>query len=113
MSNYSAGHEAEQYAAKYLKQNDYIIRELNWSTPSCEIDIVAEKNKTVYFVEVKYRKTDDQGRGLDYITPSKLRQMQFAATAWCLENDFDGDYELSAIEMTADYKVTEFIESLT
>jgi Holliday junction resolvase-like predicted endonuclease len=49
-SNYQAGHDAEKIAAQYLKTNGYKIIELNWKTPRCEIDIVASKFSTIFFV---------------------------------------------------------------
>src|SRR5688500_13259101 len=82
MSNYSAGHRAEKTAAEYLTYKGFTVRELNWKTRYCEIDIVAEKNNALYLVEVKSRTNNKQGIGLDYITPKKLRQMQFAAEMW-------------------------------
>lgn len=113
MTNYSAGHSAEKVAAKYLQDRGYKIVALNWSTPACEIDIVAQKGATIYFVEVKYRSQTTHGGGLDYITPKKLQQMQFAAQCWIAAHKYDGDYELSALEVGADFVVTEFIETLT
>lgn len=110
-SNYLAGHNAEKRAAEYLKSHGYKIIGLNWKTRYCEIDIIAEKSRTAYFVEVKYRKNDRQGRGLDYITPGKLRQMGFAAEMWVNNMDWPGDYVLSAIGI--DGENYEFIESLT
>lgn len=112
MTNYSTGHEAEKYAAEYLQGLGYGIRELNWRTPVCEIDIVAQKDNCVFFVEVKYRSKDGQGGGLDYITPQKLKQMQFAARCWVENHGYDGDYELSAIELSANFHVTDFIETI-
>ncbi len=111
-SNYSNGHEAEKVAAEYLKSQGYEIVELNWKTPVCEVDIVAKKVGVVFFVEVKYRKNDAQGRGLDYITPKKLNQMKYAANCWVEENKYDGDFELSAIEMDSNFVVIEFIEQI-
>lgn len=113
MTNHSTGHKAEQVAAQYLEQRGYLVHELNWRTPACEIDIVAKKGGAVYFVEVKYRRTSRQGSGLDYITPAKLKQMKFAAQCWVSENKYQGDYEISALELSADYKITNFIETLT
>lgn len=111
MTNYSTGHEAEKRAAEYLQKLGYKIRRLNWSNRVCEIDIVAEKGRVIHFVEVKYRKNNLQGKGLDYITPQKLRQMHFAAEMWIQENGWQGEYNLSAIEMTSEYfTVTDFIE---
>jgi uncharacterized protein (TIGR00252 family) len=101
-TNYQSGHDAEKLAAEYLKKHKFKIRELNWKTRFCEIDIVAEKKKTVYFVEVKSRKSADFGSGLEYITPKKLDQMRFAAELWVANNDWSGDYRLAVIAIDAE-----------
>ena len=112
MTNYSTGHEAEQIAAGYLNEQGFTVQSVNWSTPACEIDIVANKDDCVYFIEVKYRSSDSQGGGFDYITPKKLQQMKFSAQCWVQENKYEGDYELSAIEIGADFQIIEFIEEI-
>lgn len=108
MSNYITGHAAEANAAEYLKQQGFKILELNWKTRYCEIDIVAQKNKIIYFVEVKYRKSNFFGSGLEYITTKKLKQMTFAAEMWVNQHKWEGDYQLAALSITAGEN--EFIE---
>ena len=113
MSNYSTGHKAEVYAEKYLKKMKFKIIALNFKTRRYEIDIIAQKNKCLHFVEIKYRQTADQGTGFDYITDNKLKQMKYAAEMWVSEHDWQGEYVLSAIEMTGDdYRVTNFIQTI-
>lgn len=113
-TNYSTGHEAERRAAEYLKQQGFDIIELNWRTRVCEIDIVAKKQKTVYFTEVKYRSHAGQGSGLEYITPKKLQQMQFAAQCWTEENKWFADYELAAIEVSgSSFEITAFLPNIS
>lgn len=112
-TNYSKGHEAEKVAAEYLVSQGYEVIELNWRTRVCEIDIIAKKLKVIYFVEVKSRSSAAYGSGLDYITPKKLEQMRFAARMWVSENKYQGDYELSAIEVGPEFKVTEFLATVT
>lgn len=97
MSNYAAGHAAEKRAAEYLMTLGYEILGLNWRTRWCETDIIAAKDNVVYFVEVKYRRTAGQGRGLDFVTPGKIKKMAFAAELWVSEHDWRGDYVLAAI----------------
>ena len=58
---------------------------------------MAKKRKTMYFVEVKYRKDDKHGSGFEYITPKKLKQMEFAARVWLAEQKWEGDCTLAAI----------------
>lgn len=97
MTNYTTGHQAEKDAATYLEKLGYKILQLNWKTRYCEIDIVARKNKTVYFIEVKYRLNKSQGDGFEYVTPKKLNQMNFAAKMWLANNDWQGECTLAAI----------------
>lgn len=97
MTNHATGHAAEKTAALYLQKQGYKIRDLNWRTRYCEIDIVAEKRRKIYFVEVKYRKSTDFGSGLEYITRKKLQQMQFAAEMWIHQQRWQNDYQLAAL----------------
>lgn len=114
MTNFAHGRAAEEAAANYLLGRGYEIIDQNWRRRSCEIDIVARKNGVVYFVEVKYRINDKQGSGLEYITPAKLKQMTFAANMWVAENNWNGDYQLAAIEVSgSDYAISDFIDSLS
>jgi uncharacterized protein (TIGR00252 family) len=111
MSNYSHGHDAEKKAAEYLQDKGYKILDINWKTKVCEIDLIAEKSRIIYFVEVKYRQSAQQGHGLDYITPAKQKQMEFAARVWTSEYNFTNDYRLAAIEIIGpEFQVEQFIE---
>lgn len=113
MTNFSHGRTAESAAAEYLKANGYEILQQNYRTRYCEIDIVARRDNTIYFVEVKYRQNVSHGGGLDYITPKKLKQMSFAAQLWLSDHDWSGDYSLAAIELEGEkFEVTNFLEEL-
>lgn len=101
MTNYASGHGAEKQAADYLARFGFKIRELNWRTRWCEIDIVAEKDKTIYLVEVKSRDNLDHGSGTDYVTDKKLKQMAFAAEFWVSQNKWEGQYQLAIIAIDA------------
>lgn len=106
------GAKAEENVVDYLRGQGYKILAKNWKTKWCEIDIVAEKNKCLHFVEVKYRSSHSQGSGLDYITSQKLRKMDLAARSWVELNGWDKEYVLSAAEVSGeDYKI-EFIEQI-
>jgi uncharacterized protein (TIGR00252 family) len=96
VSTTSVGQAAEAAVAEFLKTQGYKILTRNWRTRVCEIDIVAKKEKAVYFVEVKYRSSLKQGDGFEYITPKKLQQMRFAAQVWSQQNNWDDDSRLLA-----------------
>lgn len=113
MTSIDTGNRAEQAATEYLSRLSYEIVERNFRRSSCEIDIVAQKNGVLYFVEVKYRATDLFGSGFDYINANKLRHMQRAAQVWVSERSYRGEYALSAIEVSGPYfDEIEYIESL-
>lgn len=107
-----SGQAAEDEVAKYLANHQYKILDRNWKTKWCEVDIIAEKNNCVHFVEVKYRATAEQGSGLDYITPAKLRKMSFAAEMWANGNDQFDEYVLSAAEVSGPNFKIEFIDQI-
>lgn len=73
------GDAGEQTAEAYLIEHGHTVLERNWRTRYCEIDIVSKKDDTLYFTEVKYRRSTLQGGGLGAITPQKLNQMELAA----------------------------------
>lgn len=107
------GQRAETAAAQYLKRLGYRVLDTNWRTRWCEIDIIAQRKDTIYFVEVKYRSTDSQGSGLDYITPRKLAQMHFAAEFWMAKYDVGADYRLAACEVTGStFEVTAWLDDV-
>ena len=106
------GLKAQAAAKVYLEMRGWRVLEQNWRRPRYEIDIVAEKDGVKHFVEVKYRFNDEQGGGLEAITPTKLRQMQRAAHAWVEENKWCGEYVLSAVEVEGpSFVVMNFIEN--
>lgn len=80
------GNESESLVSNELSRQGHTIRERNWRTKWCEVDIVSEKNGTLYFTEVKHRKNDTAGDGFAAITPKKLNQMKFAAELYAAKN---------------------------
>lgn len=113
MSTTETGKKAERAAANYLEMRGFTILEMNWRRPRSEIDIIASKAGVIYFVEVKYRKNDHQGSGLDYITGSKLQRMQRGAYYWVDETKYTGEFQLAAIEVAgAEFTVEHFIDNV-
>jgi putative endonuclease len=107
------GQQAEEAAAEFLRQRGYVILRRNWRHRRAEIDIIASKENTVFFVEVKYRRRSLFGRGFDYVTAAKQRQMGFAADLWLVEHRWYGMYRLAAIEVSGpQFAVTGFIDSV-
>ncbi len=106
------GAKAEEKVAEYLRIEGFKILAKNWKTKWCEIDVVAEKQKVAYFVEVKYRSNSSQGSGFEYITAAKLKKMELAAKSWVEINSWKNEYVLSAAEVSGTDFEVEFIEEL-
>ena len=80
----SSGKTGEDIACIFLERKGYRIIERNYRKPWGEIDIIAEKGKTVRFVEVKTVSVNDFSREASYrpeelVDNRKLRK--FARTA--------------------------------
>lgn len=106
------GNSAETVAADYIASLGHTILERNWKTRFCEIDIVSTNNKTIYFLEVKYRRTPTQGGGLAAITTKKQQQMKFAAEYYVATKKLkDISMKLVAVSMTGQPpEVTTYLE---
>jgi ribonuclease HII len=94
------GDIAEDTAARHLMKQGHRVIERNWRTKYCEIDIISERQGTLYFTEVKYRKNDKQGGGIAAITPKKLQQMAFAAEFYAVKFAGGSQRQLAVADVT-------------
>jgi putative endonuclease len=79
------GHQAEQKAKEYLKQQGLQFVEENYRVKVGEIDLIMQtSDETWVFVEVKYRQSDDYGHAAEYFTSSKRRKL-IRAIMWFLK----------------------------
>ncbi len=93
------GNTAEELAAAYLESQGWEIIARNWRTARSEIDIIARSGKIVHIVEVKYRRSDTFGGGLDYITPDKIRRLRNAAIMWSTTTHYHGDIQIDVVSV--------------
>lgn len=83
------GKKGEQVAALYMKSKNYVIKYKNWRINRHEIDIVAENNECIVFVEVKTRTTKQWGHPSEFINNNKIRRIVNAADLYLKLNDID------------------------
>ena len=75
MNNRQVGTLKEQQAAAFLVQNEFLILETNFRCRLGELDLIAQKDDQIHFVEVKYRKNTAYGypaEAVDYRKQSKI-----------------------------------------
>ena len=89
MNNRNVGRDGEKLAEKYLTGKDFKIIDRNFHFGRLgEIDIIAEDQDEIVFVEVKYVKSLDFGFPESRITSSKKSKLRKAAEGWLHENSF-------------------------
>lgn len=67
------GSNGEEIAALYLSKNGYQILDRNWNLyRGCELDIIARKDNTLHFIEVKTRTSDLYGAPESAINRKKM-----------------------------------------
>lgn len=77
--NKKIGFFGEGCAEKYLKKNKYAILEKNFYIRGGEIDIIAQKDEYIVFVEVKTRTVERFGSPAQAVTYFKRQRMIRAA----------------------------------
>ena len=78
-----AGFHWEKEAESYLRDQGLKLLQRNFSSRFGEIDLIMEDEKTVVFIEVKFRKNDYHGSGADAVTFHKQSRISRTA-AWYL-----------------------------
>lgn len=79
MSTKKIGDLGEKYALQFLKKKKYKILETNFHAYGGEIDIVAQKDDYLVFVEVKARHTKRYGAPEQAVDSRKLSRIKKAA----------------------------------
>lgn len=81
------GEEAETACCNYLKLQGLKLINKNFSCRFGEIDIIMLDKKILVFVEVRFRKNDFFGGGLESITPTKQKKLRRTAELYLQQNN--------------------------
>ena len=97
------GNLGENAAAEYLKRHGFSIRDRNIARKTGELDIIAEKEDTLYFIEVKTILVDefpDERSTSDDYDPSmnlheiKIRKVARTGEWYVLEHEWEGEWQV-------------------
>lgn len=89
----------ETATCNYLKKHKYKILARNYRKTFGEIDIVARKGETVFFIEVKTRSSMEYGRPCEAVTLQKRRKIIQTAYAYIEEKKLDANYSFDIVEV--------------
>jgi putative endonuclease len=79
---FRTGRLGEALAAHELEREGWEILACRWRDGPRELDLVAHRDGTLAFVEVKTRRSGGLGDALASITAGKRRDLERAAAAW-------------------------------
>ncbi|MDE5871659.1 MAG: YraN family protein [Muribaculaceae bacterium] len=107
------GKQAENIVCEYLISKGYTVRERNWrpSTSRSEIDIIAQKDDTLIFVEVKAR-TDRDLDPTEALTHEKIKNVVRGANSYLLAQDqtYYYRFDVAAVNGNADNYSLDYLE---
>jgi len=105
------GDESENLATVFLEQEGYIILERNYFARKLgEIDIIAQRDDTLHFIEVKSSRSDSFDP-IYNISPAKLRKVINATHYYLKTKHLDMPFSIDALIIRMDE--VEFIENVT
>lgn len=90
MNTHIVGAAGEETVAKYLAKHKYKILQRNFRCRFGEIDIVAENDGFVVFIEVKSRQNCKFGMPREAVTFDKRRHIVATAQYWLVRNKVVG-----------------------
>ena len=110
--NKIVGKTGENNAVKYLLDNDFIILERNYRYKRCEIDIIAQKDNCIHFIEVKKRKNNLFGYPEDFVSKNQKERIKIAAEEYIYNINWDKKilFDIISIE-TYNNKIDFFIDA--
>ncbi len=94
------GNIGEEMAALFLIKKGYMILSRNFRYKKSEVDIIAQKENTIAFVEVKTRTNAFFQEPELSVTRSKQKQITKGANYYIQENEIDLDVRFDIIAIT-------------
>ena len=93
------GDNGEEEAAAFLRSIGYTIVEQKWKYERYEIDIIAENETHIVFVEVKKRYSNVYGEPWEAVKAGKRKRICLGADAYIKEKDHDKEPRFDIISI--------------
>lgn len=103
IKNNIEGKKGEIKAVLFLKKDGYKILETNFKNKIGEIDIIAEKDGVIVFIEVKNRSTYRFGRPIEAVDFRKQNKIKKVAEIYLMiKNKYYNDVRFDVVEVSND-----------
>jgi len=107
------GEDAEAACCDYLKVHGLRLIEKNYSCRQGEIDIIMLDKKTLVFVEVRFRKNNLFGGGLESITAAKQLKLRKTAELYLQQNAKHKNARFDVVSMSKNNQTSNNKEEYT
>ena len=97
--NKRLGRAGERKALRYLRRNGYKILESNYKNPFGEVDVIAAKDDTVAFIEVKTRLNENYGAPSEAVDRRRRNKYVQAAKYYFYGKQIDKTVRFDIIEI--------------
>lgn len=98
------GKHGEKIAYTFLRKKGYEVLATNFRFEKTEIDIVCKKDKTIVFVEVKTRTTEEHGNPEEAVDAKKQEKIVRTAERFIQVHDMLGDIRFDVVSVITDGK---------
>ena len=102
MNRREKGAQSEEAAARHLTQKGYRILQRNFRWKGGEIDIIAQRNELIVFVEVRARSYSTFGSAAETINASKKEKIKRTALLYLQKNRLDSPARFDVITFDGD-----------
>lgn len=103
MGRKELGNWGESIAARHLESLGLKIVERNWRCPEGEIDLVAQADSLLAFVEVKTRRSRGMGSPEEALTPRKSQKLLQLGALYVAAHDLDIDWRIDLVAVEIDH----------
>ncbi|MBQ7045755.1 MAG: YraN family protein [Clostridia bacterium] len=90
MNTKTVGNKGEAIVSQYLREKGYIISATNYHSRFGEIDIIAENNSVIAFVEVKTRNNNALTLPREWVDLKKQQKIKLTALQYLAHNFCEG-----------------------
>ncbi len=101
MDKKSLGNKGESFAAEYYKKLGFTVTAQNYTCRGGEIDIIAENEEYIVFVEVKTRSDGSLYSPSQAVDTTKQKKLTIAATKYLTEKECKKQPQFDVFEVYA------------
>ena len=98
--HHQTGAAGEEAAARYLTEQGFLVLHRNYRYQRAEVDLIAQKDRLLLFVEVKTRRNHRHGLPEAAVNQKKIDLFLLAADAYIYQHNWQHDIRFDIIAVS-------------